>query len=388
MFGAKSKRFALPKDGARQPTTLFVRIARSIPADLKTLAHEGEKAYKQAFDIIHRREAERANEIWQCDHTPLDILVLDDDGQAKKPVLTAIVDDFSRAVPGYYLSFEPPNSVRIALALRQGIWRKDEPDWTVCGIPEKFYTDRGSDFMSQHIEQVSVDLKFELIQSLPGQPQGRGKIERFFQTVTELFLSTQPGYAPGASKPHASLTLEELNARFKTWLLDDYMKRSHSETGCTPKERWESFAFLPRMPDGREQLDLLLLTIAKTRKVQRDGIRFQGFRYFDINLSGYVGEEVTIRFDPRDMAEIFVYADNEFVCRAICAELADQTVSIKEIIKARNHRRKELKRDLNELLAVAEKHAPTRKPEPPVLELVPQPVYPKFKIKRFACDDD
>ena len=311
---------------------------------------------------------------------------MDDDGQAKKPILTAIIDDFSRAVPGYYLALEPPNSVRVALALRQGIWRKEEQGWSVCGIPERLYTDHGSDFMSQHIEQVSVDLKFELIQSLPGQPQGRGKIERFFQTVTGFFISNQPGYAPGAAKVEASLTVEELDKRFKKWLLEDYMQRIHSETGMAPKDRWESFAFLPRLPDDREQLDFLLLTIAKTRKVQRDGIRFQGFRYFDINLSGYVGEEVTIRYDPRDLAEIFVYADNEFVCRAICAELDDKTVSIKEIIKARNHRKKELKQNLNKLLAVAEKHAPT-KLIIPTKSPEPLPIYPKFKIKLFACDE-
>lgn len=377
------------RNGWKTPSYRVVHdIGDKLSSGLLTLAHQGEKAYRQAFDIIIRRESERQNEIWQADHTPLDILILDGNNDPKKPVLTAVIDDYSRAVAGYYLSFEPPSSVRVALALRQAIWRKEEPSWTICGIPDKLYTDRGSDFMSHHIDQVAIDLKFELIQSLPGQPKGRGKIERFFQTVTELFLIDQPGYAPGAAKVEATLTLEELEARFSKWLIDDYMQRVHSETGTTPKEKWESGAFLPRMAESREQLDLLLLTVAKPRRVQRDGIRFQGFRYFDLNLAGYVGEEVTIRYDPRDLAEIFVYAENEFVCRALCAELADQTVSLTSIIKTRNKRKKELQQEIKQLRLFADQHVqPVPTPITLPIDSPPAVVYPKFKIKRFACDD-
>ncbi len=59
-----------------------------------------------------------------------------------------------------------------------------------------------------------------------------------------------------------------------------------------PRARWEASAFLPRMPDSLEQLDLLLLTVAKGRQIQRDGIRFQGYRYIDPTLAAYVGETV------------------------------------------------------------------------------------------------
>ena len=58
------------------------------------------------------------------------------------------------------------------------------------------------------------------------------------------------------------------------------------------------------MPDSLERLDLLLLTVAKTRRVQQDGIRFQGQRYIDSTLAAYVKEEVLIRYDPADMAVI------------------------------------------------------------------------------------
>jgi putative transposase len=61
------------------------------------------------------------------------------------------------------------------------------------------------------------------------------------------------------------------------------------------------------MPESLEQLDLLLMQEVRARKVRRDGIHFQGLRYLSLTLAAYVGEDVTIRFDPRDMGEIRVF---------------------------------------------------------------------------------
>jgi transposase InsO family protein len=57
--------------------------------------------------------------IWQADHTELDILVKDESGTARRPWLTIIIDDYSRAVAGYFLSLSAPSAIQTALALRQ-----------------------------------------------------------------------------------------------------------------------------------------------------------------------------------------------------------------------------------------------------------------------------
>ena len=162
---------------------LVYDIVRQLPTALTTLAHEGAKAYKQRFDLLHRREAQAPNEIWQADHCLLDILLVRDGQAPAKPWLTVVMDDYSRAVAGYFLTFDAPSALNTSLALRQAIWRKDEPRWHVCGIPQILYTDCGSDFKSQHIEQVSLDLNIRLMNSMPGQPRGRGRIERFFNST-------------------------------------------------------------------------------------------------------------------------------------------------------------------------------------------------------------
>jgi len=76
-----------------------------------TLAHERTKGYSEAFDLVHRREASGPNAIWQADHSPLDILLIGPGGEPEKPWLTIVMDDYSRAVPGYLLSFEPPSTL-------------------------------------------------------------------------------------------------------------------------------------------------------------------------------------------------------------------------------------------------------------------------------------
>jgi len=54
-----------------------------------------------------------------------------------------------------------------------------------------------------------------------------------------------------------------------------------------------------------------------------------------LTLAAYVGEDVTIRYDPRDLAELQVQFGDGFLCRAINPELAGETVALKDIIRAR-----------------------------------------------------
>jgi len=252
------------------------------------------------------------------------------------------------------------------------------PQWHLCGLPETFYTDHGSDFTSHHMEHVSVDLRMELVFSEPGMPRGRGKIERFFRTVNQRLLCALPGYTPaGVPSAPALLSLAALEAELQRFILDEYHQQPHSETGEPPQARWEAGGFLPRLPESLEQLDLLLLTVAKSRKVHPDGIRFQGFRYLDPTLAAYVGEPVIIRYDPHDMAEIRIFHDHRFVCRAICAELAGDTIALRDIIQARNRRRRDLRHTLHERAHTVEVLVDAhRGAAPGPTSLVPPPLAP------------
>jgi putative transposase len=98
-----------------------------------------------------------------------------------------------------------------------------------------------------------------------------------------------------------------------------YNHTTHPEIKSTPIDFWKLNGFLPQMLDSLEQLDLLLLTEAKSRKVLRDGIRFQGLRYIDIVLAEYIGEDVVIRYTPSNITSIRVFYKGCFLCQPVCS---------------------------------------------------------------------
>lgn len=379
--------------GERPPSYSTVyAIIRDLDPALVSLAHEGTKAYGETFDLVHRHEAAGPNAVWQADHTELDILLKDGQGGPEKPWLTVILDDYSRAVAGYALFFGSPSAIQTALALRHAIWRKGRPGWQVCGIPGVLYSDHGSDFTSRHLEQVAADLNIRLINSMVGRPRGRGKIERFFEGVAQVLLPRLPGYAPAGAAPKAGLTLAGLAAELERFMVDGYHDEPHTTTGAKPHERWVAGGFLPRMPESLEQLDLLLLTVPKTRRVHPDGIRFSGLRYIDPTLAAYVGEEVLLRYDPRDVAEVRVFHEGRFVCRAVCQELAGETVPLREVIRARERRRRELRRTIQdrrkavESLLEVRRGSVTESPAEDSPEIAAEPQPRARSLKRYADD--
>ena len=322
------------------------KIISLIPDDLTALSHHGTKAYKQKYDLLCIRESERPNQIWQADHVLMDIEILNDTNKLQRPWLTIIIDDCSRVICGYELSFLSPSANKTSLCLRHAIWRKSDSQWSVFGIPDTFYTDHGSDFTSKHIEQVCADLKIQIIYSQIGQPRGRGKIERFFRTLNQKLLSDLTIILQNKKSTH-SITLKQLDQIVYKFIVE-YNNTIHSEIGMKPIDRWEKDSFLPQTLESLEYLDLLLLTETKPRMIRRDGVHFQGLRYFDIILAEYVAKTVIIRYAPSDITSIRVFYNGKFLCQPICTELSNQTISIKEIQYARNKRRASLNKRIKE----------------------------------------
>jgi putative transposase len=348
-------------------------IVRAIDPALQVLAHEGSRVYQELYDLLFLQEVKRPNERWQADHCLLNIWLVDEQGKARRAWLTIILDDLSRAIPGYRLSFDAPSAYQTGLTLRQAILGKQDHRWPVWGIPEVLYTDHGSDFTSKHLEQVAGQLSIQMIFSQVGRPRGRGKGERFFRTVKQQVLPGLPGYIPPVrrlyrsarkrrgkamaearlAKRRACMTLAEFDASFRTWLLETYHHRKQARLHGTPLARWQEGTWLPRPPKSENDLDLLLLYEGKTRQVQQEGIRFQGHWYMDVKLAGYVRSTVRIYYDPADLRMITVYSPDgitggQFLCQACCQDIEEQKISLKEVVSARTQRRRELQTHLRE----------------------------------------
>lgn len=178
---------------------------------------------------------EYSNQVWQCDHTRADILLVDQHGELiGRPWLTTVVDTYSRCIVGVNLGFDAPSSDVVALALRHAILPKTYPDryqlncdWGTYGKPEHFFTDGGKDFRSNHLQQIAVQIGFTC--HLRNRPSEGGVVERPFGTLNTEFFSILPGYTgsnvqkrPEEAEESASLTLRELEQFLVRYITDRY----------------------------------------------------------------------------------------------------------------------------------------------------------------------
>ena len=365
---AKAKGWPVPSY-----STVYGIISGLDPA-MVTLAHDGAAAFRNHYELIHRHRADTANAIWQADHTMLDLLILDQAGKPARPWLTTVLDDHSRAVAGEMVFLGAPSILNTSLALRQAIWRKGDPAWPVCGIPDVLYVDHGSDFTSNHLDQVAASLRFRIVYSAVARPQGRGKIERLFGTLNSELLPELPGHLVNGKPTSApKLSLAELDRAITGYITNTYHARVHRETNQTPLDACRGKGFLPRLPETLEELDLLLVMNAKPRTVRRDGIHFQGLRYQHPTMAGYVGDAVTVRYDPRDLSEIRVFYRNTFLCRAVSEEHASEVVTLKDIQAARRIHRRSLRKTINERVARVVDVLPIQQQMPRAEEQKPSP---------------
>lgn len=379
---AKAEGWPVPSYG-----TVHAILAQIDPA-MVTLALDGSTAFRDRYELIHRHRAEAPNAIWQADHTMLDILILDEASKPVRPWLTVILDDHARAVAGTMVFVGAPSVLNTCLALRHAIWRKADPAWPVCGVPDVLYVDHGSDFTSNHLDQVAAALRFQVVYSAIGRPQGRGKVERLFGTVNSELLPELPGHLVGGTTATAPrLSLAELDRAVGAFIAGAYNTRVHSETGKAPLDAWRGQGFLPRLPDSLEELDLLLVMHAKPRVVQRDGIHFEGLRYINPTLASHVREPVTIRYDPRDLSEIRVFHRNRFLCRAVSEEHAAETVTLKDIETARRAHRRHLRTAINERVTRVADFLPSHADPRPPAQAAERPARPaRVKLRIYEED--
>ena len=312
-----------------------------------------------------------SNQVWQCDHTPADILVLDRQGGVLgRPTLTTVVDTYSRCIMGFHLGMERPSAAVTCLALRHAILPKQcrpgyEPKhlWESYGVPQYLYTDAGSDFTSAHMDQVANSLGIVLC--LRRRPAEGGIVERPFGTFNSEFFSTLPGYTTRELKPHLSqvkaeacLTLEQLEGLLVRYIVDNYNQQPDARVGQESRiGRWQSGRMAQALPLTERELDLLLMRQDRRRVYQGGHIRFANLIYQGEHLGGYEGEEVVLRYDPRDITTLYVYrqegSKDVFLTRAHAQNLETERLSLTEA-KAISRRLREARQAITNQSVLAE----------------------------------
>src|SRR6266545_1609206 len=160
------------------------------------------------------------------------------------------------------------------------------------GVPRRCYVDNGSAYISKQLLRACASLGVRLVHSKPGRPEGRGKIERVFETVRIQFLVEVEARPPQ--------DLAELNRLFSAWVETVYHRRRHTETGEAPIDRLLA-AGPPPLPTPAALHEAFLWsetrTVTKTATISLHGNAFE----VDAAL---VGSRVEVIFDPFDMETV------------------------------------------------------------------------------------
>jgi putative transposase len=230
--------------------------------------------------VYGRFEASVRNELWTGDGLHGPTL---SGAAARRAVLLAFIDDHSRTLVGWQWG-TGEDVFRLEAALRAGLMTR--------GVPKAILVDRGSAFVSSQLLRACAVLGVKLIHASPRAATTKGKIERFFRTVRDQFLV----------EIDDGVELGELNRLFSAWLEVVYHRRTHSETGQTPLERFDA-AGAPPLPTPALLREAFLWsqerTVTKTATVSLHGNQYE----VDAAL---VGREVELVFDPFDLTRIEV----------------------------------------------------------------------------------
>jgi len=243
---------------------------------------------RKAFEVPH------VNILWTADfmHGPYVC-----EGKKKsKTYLCAIIDDHSRLITGaqFFLS---EHSLSLQKTLKQAV--------LTYGVPQKFYCDNGKVFSSGYIHMVCAKLGTALIHSKPYDSASRGKIERFFRTVRDMFI-------PNMYIKINELTLEVLNESFRQWLLDEYNNNTHKGINDTPMDRYLSDMTNVQIKniDPAEADNYFHHSIF--RKVKNDSTVTVENVLYEVP-SKYIGKKIEIRF-PLDNPEDLRLFENNTQC--------------------------------------------------------------------------
>jgi putative transposase len=232
-------------------------------------------------------EAEHSNQIWQSDmlYGPY---VQRPGGGKMQAFLHAILDDASRLIP--HAQFYASQGLDACLdCLRQAIAAR--------GLPVRLYMDNAKIYRSPQLARIAASMGMLIVHTPPYQPEGRGKIERFFRSVREQFLDNLDR--------KQTLSLEELNERLWAWIDNVYHRSEHRALGTTPLLRWQrDIEHIRQLPPATDFRRLFFHRL--DRVVRRDCTFLLQNRFYEAPPH-LAGETIEARFDPLDPAIVEIY---------------------------------------------------------------------------------
>ncbi len=307
----------------------------------------------------------------QIDHTPLDIIIVDDEKREsiKRVWLTMAIDVYSRVVTGFYLSLDAPSTLSVAMCLSHSIipkenWLKHlelDLEWLVWGMPKKVHVDNGPDFTSDTLRlgcmENNINIEFRPV----AKPRWGGHVERLLGTFQQK-LNQLDGKTFNNPQTRGSYNSEK-NAIFdfealEKWLINaivQYHHEKHDVLGVPPSTKWlmavngeldEIPYGWPDIPNDPFSVELSFMPY-KRRTIRSQGVVWDGVYYFSDTIRHLIGayhpdtkkpKQFVIRRDPRNITQIWVYDDeNKSYLRVPYADPTMRFTTIWELREAKDY---------------------------------------------------
>lgn len=223
------------------------------------------------------RHPQYAYERFELDHTPIDLIVVDEVtgeplGQAWA---TFLIDAYTRMIVGFYIALHAPSRKSVVKAIKHAISPKTYvkelypniqnayPCWGVCSL---LAVDNGRDLHAEDARRIMAALNI-IVQYCPRKrPNYKGKIERFLKRFNYELVHVIPGTTfanyikKGDYKEKSRITLPTLVELIHSWVIDDYHTEEQGGIGMAPLQFWNQsqHAFAnPVLFDSFERLDQL-----------------------------------------------------------------------------------------------------------------------------------
>lgn len=346
--------------------TIYREIARKSPYELM-VARYGKRRAEMEFRVSSNGpETSRALQRVSLDHTPSDIIVVDDSSMLPlgRPTITSALDEHTRCPMGFYMGFEPPSCLSVMRCLKHAILPKTyvsrelpsiKNPWECYGLPELVIVDNPPEFHSSHFERACLQIGTDIQYAKVLVPWYKGKLERFQGTMNHDLVHGNPGttfsnilerdeYDPTR---HAVVMLGTFREMLHKWIIDVYLQTPHRGIKDTPAHRWrsETVGLPPPLPPSATELDVVLGMTAQ-RVIFHYGIELEGLKYNGPELGELrrrIGTtRVELTFNPGDLWQNKVirrYAQRRLNARTDILALAQAKAEIRELVERDFHRK-------------------------------------------------
>jgi putative transposase len=165
--------------------TIRQRIA-NLPDRLKLEKRKGRKAAAEKYEPIkgHFPGADHPLAVAQIDHTPMDVIVVDEEHRLpiQRPSLTVVIDVYSRMVLGFAIYLEKPSAFTAGLAIAHAVLSKErwladvgvQAEWPCWGKMRAIHCDNAKEFRGTVIGRACQDHDIAVEHRPPREPRYGG----------------------------------------------------------------------------------------------------------------------------------------------------------------------------------------------------------------------